>query len=215
MSLYKGNDIDPELVAAYFDGEFEGRDDTASLRRQVEAWLTANPDARTQLADYRRLRQLWQQTSPAEPRGRPWEKVLAGVRQQLGQSQAGSPRRPARSWLWWASAAACIGLVGLAWTRLMPVQAPSPRDHFVSTQSGDEDLPWTVARADEVTILGVEGEDTGTVVVGELPLKGKLELATQDEIRVTSMQPDLSDNMVPRVRGNRPMIWAVAESERD
>ena len=36
-----------------------------------------------------------------------------------------------------------------------------------------------------------------------------------DEIRVTDIQPDQRDNMVPRVRGQRPMIWAFLDSERE
>ena len=130
MSLYKGKDIDPELLAAYFDGEFEGRDDTASLRRQVEAWLAANPDARSHLADYRRLRQIWQQTTPAEPRSQIWEKVIARVRQDMGQDRGRPRRRQGLPWLWLASAAAaaCIAprLVYLAAVNAS-AQVGSPR----------------------------------------------------------------------------------------
>ena len=37
---------DPQLLAAYFDGELEGRDDRADLRARVEAWLEQHPQAK-------------------------------------------------------------------------------------------------------------------------------------------------------------------------
>ena len=200
-------------MAAYFDGEFEGRDDTAALRRQVEAWLARCPEARAQLTDYRRLRKAWQHTSPTEPRQDHWDHVLAGLAQEVGRPRSAAPRR--RPWILAAGAAAVaasLALAWLAWPNPHPVD--NPENQLVLNQPDDDDLPWIVARADEIVILAVEGADTGTLVVGEPPLKGSLELATKDEIRVTDMQPDQRDNMVPRVRGDRPMIWAFLDSER-
>ena len=57
----------PELLAAYFDGEFEGRDDLALLRQRLEDWLDRHPGARCELAEYHRLRHLWLETTPPEP----------------------------------------------------------------------------------------------------------------------------------------------------
>jgi hypothetical protein len=74
---------------------------------------------------------------------------------------------------------------------------------------------FPVATADEIAILHVAGADTHTVIVGELPVLGPLELAGPGEVALTSVQPDVRDNMMPHIRmggANRPMIWArVAE----
>jgi hypothetical protein len=67
---------------------------------------------------------------------------------------------------------------------------------------------------DEVEILRVEGADTGTLVVGALPVHGPLELADPGEVTVTSIEPDARDQMVPVIRSTgRPMIWARLDSE--
>jgi hypothetical protein len=72
----------------------------------------------------------------------------------------------------------------------------------------------SVATMDEVEILRVEGADTGTLVVGALPVHGPLELADPGEVTVTSIEPDARDQMVPVMRSTgRPMIWARLESE--
>lgn len=215
MSPFQGNDIDPELVAAYFDGEFEGRDDTDALRRQVEAWLENCPEAQAQIADYRQLRQIWLATGPAEPYPS-WPRVLQGVRQGLTRD----PRRTAPRRSVWTrrlvagAIAASLALAWLGWPRQVPPRPGPDRSGFRAVQD-EEDLPYLVARADEIVILGMEGGDTDALVVGEPPVRGPLELATQEEIRVTNMQPDGGDRMVPRVVGQRPMIWAFLDSERE
>src|SRR5262249_16689970 len=76
--------------------------------------------------------------------------------------------------------------------------------------------PFPVAEAHEVEILSVEGRDTGTVVVGHLPVDGPLVLATPGEVSVTSVEPPRQDQMVPggyRGRSDAPMIWARVEGE--
>jgi hypothetical protein len=85
---------------------------------------------------------------------------------------------------------------------------------LVTSGTGEEEAILPVARADEVAILRVEGIDTETLVVGQLPLQGLLELASAEEVSVTSMEP-AEDNMVPKVRvgARSPMIWARAPSD--
>ena len=62
----------PELLAAYVDGEFEGRDELAALRVRVEDWLSKHPHAQEELAQYRKLRKLWHDTAPDEPSDEAW-----------------------------------------------------------------------------------------------------------------------------------------------
>jgi len=209
--------FDPEIVAAYLDGELEGRDELAPLRRRVEAWLAEHPQARTQLADQRRLRKLWQNTSAQEPSSGQWRETYGRLQLRLQEASKPLDRSTGRRWALAGAvvaAAACLLVVVLFQAgdqvRFRPVANIAPLTFL------DEDVgPLSVAQAHEVEILNVEGADTGTVVVGELPVKGPLELATRDEISVTHMQPCQRDNMVPRVRGQHPMIWAFLDSERD
>ena len=136
----------------------------------------------------------------------------------MSQGVGQGPRRTAAAprWprvLWAGTAAACLALAWLAWPQADPIHQVD--DQRVEVQPEEDDLPFLVARADEIAIIGMEGGDTDSLVVGEPPVRGPLELATKDEIRVTNMQPDGADRMVPRVVGNRPMIWAFLDSERD
>lgn len=198
-----------EILAAYADGEFEGRDDLALLKQRVENWLASNPEARGELARIRQLKQLWQDTTPETPDKQAWAPMLAALESM--------PRRTVsagRSWrftaAWAAAAAAALAAVTLIWwtQRTLPQTALAP--------VAEEDMPFSVARADEVEILNVEGADTHTLVVGELPLKGLLELAGLGDVIVNSVQPAARDNMLPEVHVNgpgRPMIWARLETD--
>jgi hypothetical protein len=193
-------------LAAYFDGEYEGRDDLAPMRRRLENWLATHPRGCRELAEYRRLRQLWLQTTPADPAPEAWQ----AVQRQLEKCQTGPPvgRRVRASWPWKAA-----GLIAAAACVLFAVLLRPERPR------GTEDIePFPVASADEIVILNVEGADTGTLVVGELPVQGPLELADPGEVSLTSVQPAERDNMVPEVSVSgpgRPIIWVRAEGEQE
>ncbi len=75
---------------------------------------------------------------------------------------------------------------------------------------------FPVATAAEIAILRVEGADTHTLVVGELPVHGPLVLAGPGEVALTSVQPDARDQMMPHIRldgPGRPLIWAAEATE--
>jgi anti-sigma factor RsiW len=192
----------PELLAAYFDGEFEGRDDLAGLRRRVENWLADHPQAAADLAGYRRLRQLWQETTPPEPNLGTWSNLMAHLEVCRPESVWRQPR--SRSLL---PRAVLLGLVASVLILVFAQQRPSP-----------DDEPFPVATEQEVVILHIEGSDTSSLVVGQLPLQGALELAGPGEVTLTSAQPAEGDNMVPEFQAGaqgRPIIWVRAESEED
>jgi hypothetical protein len=186
----------PELLAAYGDGELEGREQIA----RVEAYLAGHPEAQAELAAQRRLRHLWDETTPAEPTTAAWQRTFEGV--------ASAPRRVAPRPTWWAFGAvvvaACVvwALVAV-WRTPPPTVAPTPVE------------PFPVAHNDEVEILRIDGDDLASIVVGRLPLLGVLELAESGDVEVTNVQPAQGDNMRPMmpVVGRRPMIWAKVESE--
>jgi anti-sigma factor RsiW len=206
MTLNPGPDgaPEPELLAAYFDGELEDR---ADLRRQVEDWLARDPEAQADLEGQRRLRELWQETTPPEPEPQQWQRVLA----QVAQARRAAPRRWPAALL---AVAACIAVfVGLAAWLLQPGPAPVP---IAANKPAEVVEVYPVASADEVVILHVEGDDKQTLVVGEFPLHGPLELAAPGDVERISSEPDARDQMVPdfRLQGpQHPMIWARLDSE--
>jgi hypothetical protein len=203
----------PEVLAAYFDGELAGRPDQEPVRRRIADWLRHRPEARAILDDYRRLAELWRETSPPDPGTDAWHELRARIAEHR-RSVAASwlPRRLVYAAL---STAAAIALVAALYQLIahpMPAHPDLPRP-----TSASEDIEvFAVATAAEVVILRVEGADTQTLVVGELPLRGPLELAGPGEVVLTSVQPDERDQMMPHVRmaGPRPpLIWARIEPE--
>src|SRR5436309_10364312 len=67
----------PEQLAAFFDGELEGKDALAPLKQRIEAWLCEHPEARAEWDLYRRLAELWRATAPDEPAEEAWNAVRA------------------------------------------------------------------------------------------------------------------------------------------
>jgi hypothetical protein len=212
----------PELLAAYFDGEFEGREDLAALRLRLEAWLAANPHGRAELFEHRRLRRLWLDTSPPEPPAAAWHSIqsrLEQVEQDAARHKKHQPHIPIPPSARHASpkpraarlvlAAACVFLSFLLWRELAGV---------ADKNAAVDEAPFLVASASEVVILYVEGADTGAVVVGALPIQGPLEIAGPGDVTLTSVKPDEHDNMVPEMHvssSGRPIIWARAEADED
>jgi hypothetical protein len=190
----------PELLAAYFDGEFEGRDDLALLRQRLEDWLARRPRAREELAAYHRLRELWSETTPSEPSSRTWARLLADIESERA-APAVTAKKPKRAG-WTAAAllagAACLAAATFLLTREKPLQTlPEQPPLFVQ----DEE-PFPVATESEVVVLRVEGEDTGSLVVGTFPLQGPLELAGPGDVT-------FGENSQVHVGGSgRPMVWA-------
>jgi hypothetical protein len=174
--------------------------------------MTASPgpDRDPDLDEQQALRRLWQETTPIEPAPAAWQRVQDNLAQAQRRLLA-SRRRRQRAPLVALVAAACVALLAwgvVHWLPSKPVIVPPAHEEAEAV------LP--VAAADEVVILRVEGDDTQTLVVGQLPVHGPLELAEPGEVIFTSIQPDARDQMVPHVRshaGCRPMIWARAEAD--
>jgi anti-sigma factor RsiW len=198
-----------EILAAYADGEFEGRDDLALLKQRVENWLTTNPEARAELATIRQLKQAWHDTVPPSPDSQVWAPMLAAL--ECMPRRTTGVRASWRRTVGIASAvAATIALAFTIWWSQRTITEPA------HASIAAEDLPFSVAQAHEVEILNVDGADTHTLVVGELPLNGSLELAGLGDVTVNSVQPAARDNMLPdvHVRGpGRPMIWARLDTD--
>lgn len=206
---------DPELLAAYLDGEFEGRDGVDDLRRKVEGWLESDPAAQHLVRDYRRLRRGWSATSPPEP-GKPvWETILGRVHRDLAASGRQPPRRSRMPWLIGLAAACIAALALMAFGPGRKPAAPSVSlAHGVSRsplpEAGEEEGVLPVAQAHEIAILEVEEDDMSLVAVARPPLTEVIELVRPEDVTVSPMEPHSGDGTVTEVRvGTRsPMIWA-------
>ncbi len=198
---------DPQLLAAYFDGELNGRADVADMRVRIEAWLEAHPEAAEDWAD---LKKLLRDTMPTEPSEAAWQETLERI----------EARRPVvvprsrRPWLAAAVIAAsiamlCATLVG-AWRAGLIGSTDRPLAVTPQPKAPDADdfEVLQVASADEITILRIEGTDTAAVVVGLMPADGALELAAPGEVCISCKCPRIQYRHDPP---DRPMVWARAD----
>jgi anti-sigma factor RsiW len=209
---------EPELqwLAAYLDGELEGRDDMADRRARVEAWLEAHPEALEQCAEQKKLQQLWLETTPAEPTPSAWARCRAGIDAKRIPQQNRTPRGR-RSWIALSALAASVILVVGIGFGIWRVWQADPHNHApvaVAPHHQDDDEVLEVAQSHEITILRVEGADTESLVVGTPPLEGELELAGPGEVRVLHVRPAARDQMIANVRTDgRPMVWARIDAD--
>lgn len=216
MSSHFDNDWTPgsDLLAAYADGEFEGRDELVVLRRRVEEWLGRHPRAQEELAQYRKLRQLWLATSPAEPSSDAWSRMQVNLQRLCAQS---APRLCGRRRAPWAAsalvAAACLTVV----ITFQSVRQPGQTNGLPVINLSSNQNPFPVVGEREVTILRVNGDDARSVVVGVLPLQGLMDVAAKGDVTLTSMKPHGRSNVMPNVHQRGPdapmMIWARTDSE--
>lgn len=190
---------DPQLLAAYFDGELTEQED---LRTRIEAWLEAHPEA---LADWAELKKLLADTRPAEPSESAWQKMRESI-----DADRPAPRRSRMPWIAAAIAASILLLIGAGFGIWRTPQAPAPvivqNPKTIAPTVDFEDLP--IASADEITILRIEGSDMGTVPVAYLPIQGELELADPGEVCISCKCPRIQVRQDPP---HRPMVWARAD----
>jgi anti-sigma factor RsiW len=169
-------DPTPEHLAAYLDGQLD-----VTLREKVEAWLAEHPEQQAELDAQRRLAQLWQSAAPPEPAESAWSALLArieqGVAQQAEQAQPQS-REPRRR------------VVGLVWTAVMVAAASAAIVVGVLVGPGLTPQPplvervatFPVAAPGDVEILSMHDADSGALVVGEPPVRGKLVVAVAEDV---------------------------------
>jgi hypothetical protein len=211
----------PEQLAAFADGELDAGP-LAPLKPYVEEWLRDHPEARAEVEAQHRLADLWRATTPPDPGEAAWAALFARLPDALPLDTEAGRRR--WRWLAWVAGtvATTAAAVGLALYLLRPAADDGRAGHDVrppvqAAPGADDDLtPFPVATADEVQILRVDGADTGTLVVGELPVRGALVLVGPGDVTITSVQPAADDNMVPQVRlegARTPVVWAPLEGE--
>jgi hypothetical protein len=187
-------------IAAFLDGEYDGRPELVERRQRIREWLLDHPEAGAAALAQRRLARLMAATAPPEPSEVAWDRVFARL------DQAPAPAAPAagRSWLPRAGAAAAALLTAAAagWLALFlgqqpppaPVQEapapvakrvePAPRVEPPAPKAPEWEV-FPVATAAEIEILRIGGADTRTLVVGELPVIGPLEPTRPGEVVLT------------------------------
>ena len=209
MTTSDPDDLPPEFLAAYADGELGPRD-----RARVEQWLADHPEARELLDDQESLGprnvEFWQAASPPMPSAREWAAALRGIRD-------GSRVPASRRWAPWVGS---LALAATAATVLFLLPAapggPGPESelpavHPVAAEADDE--PVAMASADEVHIVSLPESAAHLLVVGEHPLRDNLVvLARADEIEFFGVNtdpygrfPEMPLEMTP---DDAPMIWA-------
>jgi hypothetical protein len=212
----------PELLAAYADGELADEGPQAALYRRLEAWLAAHPEMAYEIEGNRRLTDWFRATIANDPGTAAWAPVLARLRGLRLVPTRPKPRWIRVAWIG-AAGAACVWLAFALLYRPGQENIAGPGTQEITARSRpaavlEEAEPevFPVATAAEVEILSVKGEDTTTVVVGELPVEGSLPLLQVNEVTLTHVEP-ARDNMVPEVRrcGSTTFIWAPLDAERD
>jgi hypothetical protein len=207
MSGRRDKNLPPEWLAAYADGEMDHNAALAPYKKPLEEWLAEHPEAVADVEEQRRLRELVQQTAPLDPDAGAWGRMLARLHEAPGEIA----RR--RAWSWGRLASVLAMTAAALWlVSVLVTPQPAPPQKL----SGGDEEELAVATADEIEILSIEGDATRTLVIGEAPVHGALELLQAGEMKVTSVEPDVPRNMRLDVREGpaTPMIWALLDSER-
>jgi hypothetical protein len=157
------------------------------------------------------LRRLLQRTAPPEPHPAVWTSLFAQIeRQARGEGQVTRSGLASRlsSLTPWLAASAAVAAALLVALLIELGRTPQVANVGPVAPTGAEAFP--VASAAEIEILSVAGADTHTLVVGNPPLDGTLELLEPGDVSLFSVEP-AADDMVPEFRfhgPNAPMIWA-------
>lgn len=142
----------PELLAAYADGEFEGREALLPLRRLLDDWIGAHPDAQAELSSLRRLRLLCEAAAPAEPSEAQWRRCIDAV---VLPNRAPLPLRTRRrKRLGWrkAAAAALLAAVAVLWSCIPQAELPTAEGAGIVQAETAASASQAAGQADEETI---------------------------------------------------------------
>lgn len=206
------DDLPPEFLAAYADGELGPRD-----RERVEQWLIGHPESHEVLDDQESLGpgniEFWQAVRPPEPSRRQWEIVAHGIRARGSVSTS-------RRWLPWVGSLvlAATATAATVFVALPPANGPSPptvpdRSIVAPAPTESDDQPFAMAGPDEVRIVSLPEAAAHLLIVGEHPLRDSLViLARADEVEFFGIGtdpsgrfPEMPTEVAP---DDAPMIWA-------
>jgi hypothetical protein len=186
----------PEQLAAFADGELE-----APARDRIEAWLATHPDAVADVDGLRRLRHLWQETTPPDPAPGAWATTFARIETALpGASVRPAPRRGGYRWVAGLSVAAAVfGALLLARSLRPPTPDETPDDLA--------EEPFPVATAQEINIIHMDAADADALAVRHAPILGPMELVKATDVTLVKAEPAQPDGPLPWLEeGEVPMI---------
>jgi hypothetical protein len=172
----------PELLAAYADGELHGAE-----RAAVEVWLDGCPQARAEVEALRRLACQCRRTVAPDPSPDAWDAVLLNVHAALPSGPVHMPlprRRPA-----WPAAIATAAAVfaGIFVGRTLWTVPAAPQATVVTPATLKE--PISLADAREIDIVSIDDEDAASLLIGQPPIREKLQLAGPGDITVVGLEP--------------------------
>jgi len=225
MNLSGGESWTPtaQMLAAYADGELDGRPELAELRCRLEQWLASHPETAADVEAQRDVSQWMAATTPAEPDPAVWQAMWSRIK-----TATPSKRKPAASWLIGLTAAglaAAVLLMASVQWRTTPTLAtnqvanqPPVVDASRPTLNVAEPQPETievlqVAAASEIEIIQVSGSDTETLVIGQPPLSGPLVLMQPGEVDIAL--PADTNTALRFGGGSAPMLWTRLPGEID
>jgi anti-sigma factor RsiW len=194
----------PELLAAYVDGELD-----PVARARVEAWLAEYPEARAELETQHRLsrrnQKLWNATAGPSPSEASWARLFHKVHGALNTRAEPAATRPRRRWVPVAAFAAAAAAVIFGVLLLRPPVGGG------RVSPADDEPAWAVASDADIEIVSIQDADADRLVVGELPLRGPVQLAAASDVELVKVEKD-TDGMMPLVQmnagPNAPMIVA-------
>lgn len=201
----------PEMLAGYADGELSAAD-----RLTVEAWLAADAAAQTELETQQRLShknvELWTKVAPPMPSDAVWSRVLssidAGVQPAMPSvNYRTSGPRGRNRWAVAVAAVAAMFLIAIGYNFF-----PNTSHNINGLYSAND--VFQIARADQIDILSVQGDDD-MIVVGRPPLAGPMDLVTvgDTELWATASEPTdtPSKPLVAPGDTKRPIWWNPAD----
>ena len=188
----------PELLAAYADGEITGE-----ALHAFEAWLEEHPEAYEELLRQRELSptndEFWHTVAPPEPDAAQWGRLLNNIKQNCAAFDQLRHKR-----LWQVKMA--LGAASLAAIVFFAVfslnQARHTIDHRFHTEStlalshdDESDTLYPIANEDDVQLIGVPETAMKLIVVGRHPVAGDpVELANWHDVDIVSGETSNSYN---------------------
>jgi hypothetical protein len=166
----------------------------------IEVWLIEHPEARGDLADLQRLRELVQSAYPPEPDEDAWLSVRTRIHDAPSMVRPERRRSPRPLWAALSLSAAAV-LAAVLLVRSGWMSGPRPQVPPV------EDEAFPVVEADDVTIISMDARDVAALVVGEPPVSGELIFAQPADVRVIKCERCPHSGNVPRLaQGDVPMV---------
>jgi anti-sigma factor RsiW len=159
----------PEVLVAYVDGQLEPQ-----ATQQVEVALATSLAGQTLVEDHRHVLQTIREAPLPEPSAEAWERTFENIAGAvLSRDRRVLTNRRRLGWRTLATAAAAALLLALPGELGLRPEAPLALAEVV---------PFPVAAAQDVEIVSIDSADLKSLLVGQPPLRGLLELAGAGDV---------------------------------